>query len=60
MFKIILAAATLLGLTAAFVKEVGEYADEVNPYNKDKCYKCFGASFNDCEECMRRNNDRNN
>ena len=48
-----------------FIREVGEYAEEINPCNKDcgtdfdetiqskGCGRCMGASFGDCERCKK-------
>ena len=55
MGKIIMGIIVLTGFVLPSyltMKELGEYAEEINPYNADKdCNGCFGASFGDCEDC---------
>ena len=47
-----------------FIHELGQYAEEINPYNNNAedeegdisdthdCGECMGASFGDCADCQ--------
>ena len=60
---IIITGIAIMGAIGILAHEVGNYCEEINPYNNDlskdigadfDCSGCMGASFNDCDDCREK------